>query len=91
LLKRLDLKQPANGIARNMNQARDEAEGRLSRAGAAQFRAGRSGDGDLLRQEQFERFVAEAFIVAQGQPVLIDRFLEDATRSTSTRSATATT
>ena len=27
---------------------------------------------------QFEHFVAEAFIVAQGQPVLIDRFLEDA-------------
>ena len=30
-------------------------------------------------QSQLERFVAEAFIVAQGQPVLIDRFLEDAT------------
>ena len=30
-------------------------------------------------QAQFERFVAEAFVVAQGQPVLIDRFLEDAT------------
>ena len=30
-------------------------------------------------QSQFERFVAEAFVVAQGQPVLIDRFLEDAT------------
>ena len=28
---------------------------------------------------QLERFVAEAFVVAQGQPVLIDRFLEDAT------------
>ena len=28
---------------------------------------------------QFERFVAAAFIVSQGQPVLIDRFLEDAT------------
>jgi carbamoyl-phosphate synthase large subunit len=27
---------------------------------------------------QFDRFVAEAFVVAQGQPVLIDRFLEDA-------------
>jgi len=27
---------------------------------------------------QLERFVAEAFIVAQGQPVLIDKFLEDA-------------
>ncbi len=30
-------------------------------------------------QAQFERYVAEAFIVADGQPVLIDRFLEDAT------------
>ena len=29
-------------------------------------------------QSQLERFVAEAFVVAQGQPVLIDRFLEDA-------------
>ena len=27
---------------------------------------------------QFERYVAEAFVVAQGQPVLIDRFLEEA-------------
>ena len=30
-------------------------------------------------QSQLERFVAEAFVVSQGQPVLIDRFLEDAT------------
>ena len=30
---------------------------------------------ELLRQLQFERFVAEAFVVAQGQPVLIDKFL----------------
>jgi carbamoyl-phosphate synthase large subunit len=30
-------------------------------------------------RQQFERFVAEAFIAADGQPVLIDRFLEDAT------------
>src|SRR5262245_54471557 len=29
-------------------------------------------------QSQLDRFVAEAFIVSQGQPVLIDRFLEDA-------------
>ncbi|MCA9081797.1 MAG: carbamoyl phosphate synthase large subunit, partial [Planctomycetaceae bacterium] len=28
--------------------------------------------------QQFDRFVAEAFVVAEGQPVLIDRFLEDA-------------
>jgi carbamoyl-phosphate synthase large subunit len=30
-------------------------------------------------QTQFDRYVAEAFIASQGQPVLIDRFLEDAT------------
>ena len=30
-------------------------------------------------EAQLERFVAEAFIAAEGQPVLIDRFLEDAT------------
>ncbi len=30
-------------------------------------------------QSQFDRYVAEAFVVADGQPVLIDRFLEDAT------------
>src|SRR5205814_9279367 len=29
-------------------------------------------------QAQLEKFVTEAFIVAEGQPVLIDRFLEDA-------------
>ncbi len=27
---------------------------------------------------QLEQFVAAAFVVSQGQPVLIDRFLEDA-------------
>src|SRR5206468_4554795 len=29
--------------------------------------------------EQLERFVAEAFVAAEGQPVLIDRFLDGAT------------
>ena len=32
-----------------------------------------------MTQQQFERYVAEAFVASQGQPVLIDRFLEDAT------------
>ena len=50
LLHRLDLRQPANGIARTMDEARAEGgQGRLSGAGAAQLRAGRSGDGNLLR------------------------------------------
>ena len=35
-------------------------------------------------QAQFDRYVAEAFVVADGQPVLIDRFLEDATALTRT-------
>ena len=46
----LDLKQPANGIARTMNQARDEvAKVGFPGAGAAELRARRPGDGDLLR------------------------------------------
>jgi carbamoyl-phosphate synthase large subunit len=40
-------------------------------------------------QAQFERYVAEAFVAAQGQPVLIDRFLEDATEVDVDASATA--
>ena len=79
LLQRLGLRQPANGIARTMAEARAEAA--------------KIGYPDLVRpsfvlggrameicydQSQLERFVAEAFVVAQGQPVLIDRFLEDA-------------
>ena len=79
LLQRLGLRQPANGIARTMAEARAEAA--------------KIGYPDLVRpsfvlggrameicydQSQLERFVAEAFVVAQGQPVLIDDFLEDA-------------
>jgi carbamoyl-phosphate synthase large subunit len=30
-------------------------------------------------EEQFQKYVAEALVASQGQPVLIDRFLEDAT------------
>ena len=44
-------KQPANGIARTMDQARAEAaQDRLPGAGAAELRARRPGDGDLLRR-----------------------------------------
>ena len=50
LLQRLGLRQPANGIARTMTEARAAGrEDRLSESGAAQFRARRPGDGDLLR------------------------------------------
>ncbi|MFN0018201.1 MAG: carbamoyl-phosphate synthase large subunit [Pirellulaceae bacterium] len=80
ILRRLDLKQPENGIARTMNQARTESV----RIGfpclvRPSFVLGGRAMEICYDQAQFDRFVAEAFVVAQGQPVLIDRFLEDAT------------
>ncbi|MBN1853980.1 MAG: carbamoyl-phosphate synthase large subunit [Pirellulales bacterium] len=79
LLIRLDLKQPANGIARTMDEARREA----SKIGypllvRPSFVLGGRAMEICYDQPQLERFVAEAFTVSQGQPVLIDRFLEDA-------------
>jgi carbamoyl-phosphate synthase large subunit len=80
LLERLNLKQPANGIARNMEQARIESQniGFPSLVRPSFVLGGRAME-ICYDQAQFERYVAEAFAVSQGQPVLIDRFLEDAT------------
>jgi carbamoyl-phosphate synthase large subunit len=80
ILRRLGLQQPANGIARTMNQARTEAAkiGFPSLVRPSFVLGGRAME-ICYDMVQFERFVAEAFVVAQGQPVLIDRFLEDAT------------
>jgi len=79
LITRLGLKQPANGIARNMAQARTEAAkvGFPALVRPSFVLGGRAME-ICYDAQQFERFVTEAFIVAQGQPVLIDRFLEDA-------------
>ena len=79
LLERLELKQPANGIARTMDEARAEATkiGYPALVRPSFVLGGRAME-ICYDQSQLERFVAEAFIVAQGQPVLIDRFLEDA-------------
>jgi len=80
LLRRLDLKQPANGIARTLTQARTEAAkiGYPALVRPSFVLGGRAME-ICYDVGQLERFVAEAFVVAQGQPVLIDRFLEDAT------------
>ena len=80
LLNRLGLKQPANGIARTMAQAKTEA----AKIGypvlvRPSFVLGGRAMVICYDASQVEMFVREAFIVAQGQPVLIDRFLEDAT------------
>ncbi len=79
LLHRLGLKQPANGIARTMDQARAEARkvGFPALVRPSFVLGGRAME-ICYDQPQFELFVAKAFVVAQGQPVLIDRFLEDA-------------
>ena len=69
-----------SGIARNMDEARREVKtigfsgwyDLASSSEAVQWKC-------CYDQSQFDRYVAEAFVVADGQPVLIDRFLEDAT------------
>jgi carbamoyl-phosphate synthase large subunit len=80
ILMRLNLKQPANGIARTMNDARQEAAnvGYPVLVRPSFVLGGRAME-ICYDKSQFERFVLEAFIVSAGQPVLIDQFLEDAT------------
>ena len=79
LLKTLDLKQPANGIARTMNEARKQ----VNQVGfpvlvRPSFVLGGRAMEICYDKTQFERFMLEAFIVSAGQPVLIDQFLEEA-------------
>ncbi|RMF40677.1 MAG: carbamoyl-phosphate synthase large subunit [Planctomycetota bacterium] len=79
LLQALGLRQPANAIARTMEEARTAAKqvGFPALVRPSFVLGGRAME-ICYDKVQFERFVAEAFIVAEGQPVLIDRFLEDA-------------
>ena len=79
-LNRLGLKQPASGIARNLAQARAE----VAKIGypvlvRPSFVLGGRAMVICYDAMQLERFVREAFAASEGQPVLIDRFLEDAT------------
>ena len=78
-LQKLGLKQPANGIARNLAEARKIASevGFPSLVRPSFVLGGRAME-ICYDQNQFERFVREAFLVSGGQPVLVDRFLEDA-------------
>ena len=80
LINELGLRQPPSGIARNMEEARIEAK-RIGYPALVRpsFVLGGRAMEICYDRSQFERYVAEAFIVADGQPVLIDRFLEDAT------------
>ena len=79
LLNRLGLKQPASGIARNMAQARIEAKkiGYPVLVRPSYVLGGRAME-ICYDEAQLKLYVKEAFIAADGQPVLIDLFLEDA-------------
>jgi carbamoyl-phosphate synthase large subunit len=79
ILHRLNLRQPPNGIARTMDEARKEAA-RIGYPNLVRpsFVLGGRAMEICYDDSQLERFVTEAFVVSQGQPVLIDRFLEDA-------------
>ena len=79
LLHHLDLKQPANGIARTMNDARKiVADIGFPVLVRPSFVLGGRAMEICYDMSQFDRFVMEAFLVSLGQPVLIDRFLEEA-------------
>ncbi len=80
MIDELGLRQPPSGIACNMVEARREAKeiGFPSLVRPSFVLGGRAME-ICYDQSQFERYVAEAFVVAEGKPVLIDRFLEDAT------------
>ena len=79
LLERLGLRQPPNGIARTTDQARRIADqiGYPLLVRPSFVLGGRAME-ICYDKAQMEKFVAEAFIAAQGQPVLLDRFLEGA-------------
>jgi carbamoyl-phosphate synthase large subunit len=80
LLHKLGLRQAPSGIARTIDEARREAEkiGYPLLVRPSYVLGGRAME-ICYDTAQMERFVAEAFIAAEGQPVLIDRFLEGAT------------
>jgi carbamoyl-phosphate synthase large subunit len=80
LINELELRQPPSGIARSMDEARREAKaiGFPALVRPSFVLGGRAME-ICYDQSQFERYVAEAFVAAEGRPVLIDRFLEDAT------------
>ncbi len=80
MIERLGLRQPANGIARNMSEARSIAEkiGYPILVRPSFVLGGRAME-ICYDQSQLEKYVVAAFVAAQGQPVLIDSFLEGAT------------
>lgn len=79
ILESVNLRQPENGMACSIPEAQQIAE----KIGypvlvRPSFVLGGRGMEICYDNRQLDRYIVEAFAVAQGRPVLIDRFLEDA-------------
>jgi carbamoyl-phosphate synthase large subunit len=79
ILERIGLKQPANGIARTMADAEVQAEriGYPVVVRPSFVLGGRAMD-IVMNKSHLAKYVGAAFEVAQGAPVLIDKYLEHA-------------
>ncbi len=79
LLAEMDIPQPQNGIARSLDEARIVAE----KIGypvlvRPSFVLGGRAMALVEREESLNGFIASAMEAAPGQPILIDKFMEDA-------------
>jgi carbamoyl-phosphate synthase large subunit len=79
LLKELDIPQPENGIARSLEEAREVAQ----RIGypvlvRPSFVLGGRAMAFVESEEHLAGFIEKAIEAAPGQPILIDKFMEDA-------------
>src|SRR6185503_20458746 len=79
LLAELDIPQPENGIARSLEEARAVA----ARIGypvlvRPSFVLGGRAMALVQGEDQLAEFIGQAIQAAPGQPILIDRFMEDA-------------
>jgi carbamoyl-phosphate synthase large subunit len=90
LIQKLDLKQPANTTVRSVDEA-IEAAGKIGYplvVRPSYVLGGRAME-IVYREEDLLRYMRDAVSVSEEAPVLLDRFLRRRSRSTSTRSPTA--
>ena len=80
LADRIGIRQPENGIAHSVEEALEIA-GRIGYPLLVRpsFVLGGRGMVIVYNEKYLRRFVEEAVALAEGKPILIDRFLEDAT------------
>jgi carbamoyl-phosphate synthase large subunit len=79
LLKTLDIPQPENGVARSLEEAREVA-GRIGYPVLVRpsFVLGGRAMALVDSEENLAGFIQQAIEAAPGQPILIDKFMEDA-------------